>query len=252
MPKMDAADALLAALLPKAEPGFPHYIFRTDKETREVSCRSTSDVLDFYAELIHARGTRGAQFNLELLFQKHGGKVAEVLGGVLFFERMTYRPDTEPFFEKCLMTVGMDMCYKGNRVINMPPNDFGFPTATLPEVFVPKYLTVYKFGDRDKLGQTSLAMLHMTTPRDMIVLHVFCADVEDTLTLCFHEGKAAKSTQRIQLAHMETLVLVGRAIREFRVSVPAHKRAGPVYLFKAVPDLSTGVKRKRDERGNDE
>ena len=246
MPKMDAADALLAALLPEAEPGFPHYIFRTDKETREVSCRATADVLDFYAELINAHGTRGAPFYLEQLVENHGGNVADVAAGGIFFERLRYREDTKPYFEKCVMSLAMGMCYQGNRVIKMPPNDFGFPSTTLP-TFVPKQLTVYKFGDRAKLGQTILARPHMKTPRDMIVLHAFCANVEDSLTVCFHEGKAANATQRIQLAHMETLVLAGRAIREFRISVPACKRASPVYLFKLVPNLMADGKRKRDD-----
>jgi hypothetical protein len=252
MPKMDAADALLAALLPKAEPGFPHYIFRTDKETREVSCRATADVLDFYAELINAHGTRGAPFYLEQLVENHGGNVADVAAGGIFFERLRYREDTEPYFEKCVMSLAMGMCYQGNRVIKMPLDDFDFPSTTLPTLFVPKQLTVYKFGDHENLDQTNLARPHMKTPRDMIVLHAFCANVEESLTVCFHERAAANATQRIQLAHMETLVLAGRAIREFRISVRACKRATPVYLFKLVPNLMADGKRKRDERGNDE
>lgn len=253
MPKMDAADALLAALLPEAEPGFPHYIFRTDEETREFSCRATADVLDFYAELINAHGTRGAPFYLAQLVEKHGGNVADVAAGGIFFERLCYREDTAPYFEKCVMSLAMGMCEQGNRVIKMPPNDFGFPSTRLPTLFVPRQLTVYKFGDREKLGQTILARPHMRTPRDMIVLHVFCANVKDSLTVCFHEeGAAANATQRIQLAHMETVVLAGRAIREFRISVRACKRASPVYLFKLVPNLMADGKRKRDERGNDE
>ena len=39
------------------------------------------------------------------------------------------------------------MADRANDVIKMPSDDFGFPSTTLPTLFVPKMLTVYKFDD---------------------------------------------------------------------------------------------------------
>ena len=82
----------------------------------------------------------------------------------------------------------------------------------------------------------------------MIVCMAFCEDINDSLTVCFHEaGTPANAKQKFELRHLETIVLARRAFSEFRVYVPARKRKNTVYLFKLVPDLCADCKRKRDD-----
>ena len=243
-----AANAAAAAARAAVAPGFPHVVFYTDEETREDSCDSCIEVLKFYQPLIDAHGPRGAQFFLDRLFQKHGGTAEYVAAGHPFFENLHYWHHQIEFKERCVLWLSMSMADRANDVIKMPSDDFGFPSTTLPTLFVPKMLTVYKFDDGESLPSAFMARAHMSTPRDVIVFQAFCEDVNDSLTVCFHEaGSPANAKQKFELRHLETIVLAGRAIREFRVSVPARKRKNTVYLFKLVPDLCANCKRKRDD-----
>ena len=243
-----AANAAAAAARAAVAPGFPHYVFYTDEETREDSCDSCIEVLKFYKPLIDAHGHHGAQFFLDHIFQKHGGSAKHVAAGHPFFENLHYWYHQEEFKERCVLWLSMSMADRANHVIKMPSDKFGFPSTTLPTLFVPKTLTVYKFGDGAGSPGAFMARPHMSTPRDVIVFQAFCEDVNDSLTVCFHEKSSPNNAkQKFELRHLETIVLAGRAIREFRVSVPSRKRAAPIYLFKLVPDLCANCKRKRDD-----
>lgn len=242
-----AANAAAAAARAAVAPGFPHYVFYTDEETREDSCDSCIEVLKFYKPLIDAHGPRGAQFFLDRLFEKHGSTGEYVAAGHPFFENLHYWHHQIEYKERCVLWLSMCMADRANDVIKLSSGDFGFPSTTLPTLFVPKKLTVYKFDDGKSLPSAFMARPHMSTPRDMIVFMAFCEDVNDSLTVCFHEaGSPANAKQKFELRHLETIVLAGRAIREFRVSVPTRKRKNTVYLFKLIPDLCTDCKRKRD------
>jgi hypothetical protein len=242
-----AANAAAAAARAAVAPGFPHYVFYTDEETREDSCDSSIEVLKFYKPRIDHHGHHGTQFYLDDLFEKHGSTAEYVAAGHPFFENLNYWYHEIGYKERCVLWLSMSMADRANDVIKMPSDDFGFPSTTLPTLFVPKKLTVYKFGDGASSPGAFMARPHMSTPRDVIVFQAFCEDVNDSLTVCFHEaGTPANAKQKFELRHLETIVLAGRAIREFRVSVPTRKRKNTVYLFKLIPDLCTDCKRKRD------